>query len=496
MEKNNLKSKKFLFFAVLTIVLTLSLGTVSAANIDVNPGDSIQSAVDSAVDGDTIIVHDNAGSAYTYNENIKIKDINGLSIISDGTVIVSATGGSAKNDKPVFQVDKKADNIVINGFSITGATKSSGVEVKNKDSTSIFIINNLIYGNEVGVTIKDGTATIKDNKIYGNKKNGVNLEKKEASAEITNNKIYDNGENGINVQSGKATIKDNEIFGNKKKNGVNVDGKEASAEITNNKIYDNGENGINVKDGTATILYNDIYSNTKDGIKVEKKKADDKIIGNNIHNNGKNGINVKDANPVISHNRIVGNTEYGILWDSDANGVAINNWWGDNSGPALPNDVNVKKKGTLDVTKWLVLKIYANPTSIMVGQSSTITADLTYNNFDELTYLAPDFYHVPNNIPVVFNTDIGILGSTTITKYTLNGIATASLLGNIPGIAHVTATVDRYTTSPHAIVNILAASSETVNAAGTIGMQPTGLPLGLLALAVLLIIGGIFPLRK
>ena len=54
------------------LMLISIMGTVSAANYTVNPGDSIQSAIDNASSNDTIIVNDNNGSAYTYTENLVI----------------------------------------------------------------------------------------------------------------------------------------------------------------------------------------------------------------------------------------------------------------------------------------------------------------------------------------------------------------------------------------------------------------------------------------
>nr|WP_319372967.1 hypothetical protein [uncultured Methanobacterium sp.] len=50
----------------------LVMGVVSAANLTVSPGDSIQVAVDSASINDTILVEDNNGSDYTYTENLVV----------------------------------------------------------------------------------------------------------------------------------------------------------------------------------------------------------------------------------------------------------------------------------------------------------------------------------------------------------------------------------------------------------------------------------------
>jgi len=78
--------------------------------------------------------------------------------------------------------------------------------------------------------------------------------------------------------------------------------------------------------------------------------------------------------------------------------------------------------------------VTADPDSIPIGGfTSTITADITdqWNN------------KVKNGTVVTFTTDLGILGSSTVTKTTTNGVATAILTSeNVTGTATITATAD------------------------------------------------------
>ena len=55
--------------------------------------------------------------------------------------------------------------------------------------------------------------------------------------------------------------------------------------------------------------------------------------------------------------------------------IAIDNWWGSNTGPA-PNDVY----GGVSITPWLVLKLTASPNIIPNYGTSIITANLLYNS--------------------------------------------------------------------------------------------------------------------
>jgi hypothetical protein len=64
-------------FLIFFLVLIVFLGAVSAAEWNVGAGDSIQTVINNASENDTIIVNDNNGSAYVYNENVVIDKIQG-----------------------------------------------------------------------------------------------------------------------------------------------------------------------------------------------------------------------------------------------------------------------------------------------------------------------------------------------------------------------------------------------------------------------------------
>ena len=84
----------------------ISLQSINAATITVHPGGSIQSAVNHAANGDTIIVYDNNKHPYTYKQSVVInKKIN---IRSSGKVTIQA-----KNSKSsVFTVNKGGSRFI------------------------------------------------------------------------------------------------------------------------------------------------------------------------------------------------------------------------------------------------------------------------------------------------------------------------------------------------------------------------------------------------
>lgn len=84
--------RKIIFYALIFFAIFISIGSASAANIDVGPSGhtytNISSAVNAASAGDTITVYDNNGSPYTYHDNPVI-DKNNLTLVASGQVTVT-----------------------------------------------------------------------------------------------------------------------------------------------------------------------------------------------------------------------------------------------------------------------------------------------------------------------------------------------------------------------------------------------------------------------
>jgi len=122
----------------------------------VNPGESIQAAVDAASPGDTIIVRDG-----TYTENVDVnKDY--LTIRSDngaGTTLVQA----ANRDDHVFGVT--ADYVYISGFTVKGASgyQMAGIFISGLENN---VSNNNVLMSSYGIYIKNSSnTTIESNSV-------------------------------------------------------------------------------------------------------------------------------------------------------------------------------------------------------------------------------------------------------------------------------------------------------------------------------------------
>ncbi len=196
------------------LLLTLAIGASfpgAAETLMVDPsggGDytEVQSAVDAANPGDTILV-----KSGTYEENLKVDKE--LKIWSDSRNPGDTMIQAADPTKNVVEIN--AGRVTFSGFGIHGSENSgvylegagncliSNNEVSNtgqgiflKDSERNVVSNNVLSLNELGIRLEaSGGNTIQTNLIAYNYKYGISLE------ESSENKIYDNYfKNGENVE--------------------------------------------------------------------------------------------------------------------------------------------------------------------------------------------------------------------------------------------------------------------------------------------------------
>ncbi len=114
--------------ALAVVVVTMG-GTAVADIINVGPGDSIQAAIDAAVDGDEIIV-----APGTYFENI---NFNGKAITvrstdpNDAGVVLNTIINGTGNLHVVQCVSGEGSDTVLSGFVITGGNANGGGFLNN-----------------------------------------------------------------------------------------------------------------------------------------------------------------------------------------------------------------------------------------------------------------------------------------------------------------------------------------------------------------------------
>ncbi|WP_164888545.1 PGF-pre-PGF domain-containing protein [Methanosarcina sp. MSH10X1] len=146
------------------LFLILSSGIGNAAEIHVQPEDSIQTAVDNAISGDAILLKPGI-----YTENVKISKDN-LTIISESgnpedTVIMSRNSSD-------HVITLQADNVKVSGLGITGAIDSyAGIYLS--ECNNCILEQNKILNNGYGAYLllsKGNTLSgnvISSNGVYG-----------------------------------------------------------------------------------------------------------------------------------------------------------------------------------------------------------------------------------------------------------------------------------------------------------------------------------------
>ena len=163
----------------------------------VNPGESIQQAIDSALPHDTIYVHDDNGNSYVYEENIKVNKQN-LILIGDSanTVIVNALDPEDHTFKLIN------DGIIMSEFTVKGSLSCGfgGICLNHVNNCKIFNCNcreNLC----AGIFLKHSNyCEINDNIISDNGCGGLKLTHSNYNT-VTGNTIDDNTNFGISIYS-------------------------------------------------------------------------------------------------------------------------------------------------------------------------------------------------------------------------------------------------------------------------------------------------------
>jgi parallel beta-helix repeat protein len=206
---------KIIILRVLAVVFTLQAiaGSASAATIYVEPGNSIQKAVNNAHSGDTIAVKPG-----TYTGDIEISTAN-ITIMSS-----SPYKAIIKAKNSAFNIYES--NVIIKNFDIRGPGKSSGVcfSFSRTESTNGAFsctvqnnkISNFYMGIEVGFYMDSGSESILNNDISNCGTGIYAFDLMNQALIIKGNKIS-NCDSGIYLVDAPCTITNNHF-----NNTVNV----------------------------------------------------------------------------------------------------------------------------------------------------------------------------------------------------------------------------------------------------------------------------------
>ena len=544
----------------------ISLQSISATNITVHPGGSIQTAVNNANNGDTITVYDNNKTPYTYKESIAInKKVN---IKSSGNVTIEAKDTSSS----VFTVNPNGAGSTIQNFTMTksdyvvminnavNCTISNNIikdaslvgiqfygSMSNSNVINNMIIglsptvgngisfeygkcsNNIIYGNIVknflnGIIFNNNTEnnTVQNNQVLNTNHQGAGIYTTDNSRKMnilgntvtgaedgiaveqlgTNTPInyYIDGntvtgnKNGFWICLSNSTISNNTANGNLV-SGLDITGRynsilnntasnnencgitlgaftDADYNLVSGNTLNNNQAGINSGSSYSNFTKNSMKNNSQTGLIITGSNCN--VVGNSMSNNQDAGLLITGTNNLViknsfeqnlygasfsnhnaaifNFNSLVGNTYQ--VYSPDTSGFlnAVDNWWGSNSAPS-------KIYGYFTVNPWIILKVTNNNSKIGIGDTSTITADLTKNSNGEDTAAIYPGEFVPDGLNVSFNCDS--LGSLKSVTSTINGFATSTFTSNNVGVSTITAALNSQILST--TVSILTNSFITIN---------------------------------
>lgn len=221
--------------------------TGRADTILVEPGDSIQAAIDAAVDGDVVSV-----AAGTYHEDIDLRG-KAISLVgaAAGHSVIDGTGTG-----PVVRIASgEGTDTVVDSFTITGgiADRGGGVYVAGASPVLLrnVIVGNLASARGSGVYLQASGARLYNNLIVYNGHAGAGdphgVEIVNASPWLINNTIAFGDSNGIVIRGRSAPLVMNNVIA---RNGSEVDGADRGRGICD---FSTG--------GTATIQYNVFHRN-------------------------------------------------------------------------------------------------------------------------------------------------------------------------------------------------------------------------------------------
>ncbi len=361
-----------LMSATLVIALLLvSAGVGSAEVIYVEPGASIQAAVNNSTTGDFVIV-----KAGDYEENI-IVNVSGITVTSEPENPAGVLIRSGDENSSVFQV--KADNVTISGFNITGSgeifstyeatgfTNSFSSRSSGKLNGTSGAVTGQTYGlgsgdifvsrwNEfscppAGICLDQvKNCTIEGNNIFDNRygvylqgsmsntvskntfsRNGIWIDESCSRNMLSNNSI----DEGYIIIG--AHCRDNIMFQNRLSNGggIGIACCGGGNLVSKNDII-NCRTGIDMYDTQArTVLRDNRITDCEKGIYLIF--VFDSRVYNNTISNSSTGIFLREDchSNELFNNTVYSSNESGIyLLDSDADNRIYNNYFN--------NTVNVK----------------------------------------------------------------------------------------------------------------------------------------------------------
>ncbi len=301
-----MNKKNIFFYGIAFVFVIAATGIVAADTVTVDGSNesayaTIQAAVDSASEGDTIIVYPGE-----YVENVDVGKK--LAIISKSGKPEETVVRAADHEDHVFHI--AADSVEIRGFTATGGLRNttmykSGIYLER--ANHCIIRDNIVSGNGNGIYLKYPASfnTLINNTADSNEYNGFilsvsggnRLEGNRASNCRTGFYIENFGNNTL--ESGEAS---------KNERGIVLQNSDGNI-LKNNTITLNEDRGVTISCSSDNRLYdNTISHNTETygfGIAISGSSSGNLLQANTIRDNNYNIYIVEPARDNILKDNIV-----------------------------------------------------------------------------------------------------------------------------------------------------------------------------------------------
>ncbi len=380
-----------------------------------------------------------------------------------GTGETSGAGDATIGDLDILS---PAASPNINNLTIQGAGAGTTIIKQNSGIDRIFDVHPINTTGSVvlsisGVTITTGTPAIGAG--------GAILAGRAGDATTLTNCIFSNntttgGNGGAISQSSSSTTHNltitNCTFTNNTSSGaggaVSYSG-QGTVNITGTTFTGNTSLSSGIGGGAISML-----TTTAPGGTYNIRQNN--FINNQVTVAGGGGGAIYNQNGTanINYNRFSGNnaataTNGTTLAQVTGTGTLVmnanDNWWVTNSGPAANQAVALG--GTLTLTTWLQLRHTPSPSSIVTGQTSTLTAGFTINSAGAAVLSSNLGIFV--GFPATINNPVRGTLSSVQTTIQASGTATATFTASTPGAGSANATVD----------GVLATANLTISKANT-----------------------------
>lgn len=296
--------------ATVLLVIGIAAGLVSArpweapkyeCAVTVNPGESIQAAIDAAGEGDVICL-----ARGLWREAILIDK--SLTIVGRGPTRTSIEAEWRLQPLVVISSpDMRPVNVKLEGLAITRDGGHTGVEI---DEMVVLEMSNCrISGMMHGITVADSAQLILSDSVVSDSRQLSIMLSGSARASISDSRISDNTAPGLWLSgSAQATVSDSSISGN---HGHGLWLREqASVVLRNCTVSDNRGHGLLLTgESTAQLLESGLSRNWDHGIRIEDRgRAElvDSTVLSNWH-----GVELRGE----SRATIIGSTISGNSWD-------------------------------------------------------------------------------------------------------------------------------------------------------------------------------------